>query len=529
MMSLNAASFAALVVVAITRGVSAEGEVAEEVEEQKQTLGETLLTNFDTDGDGKISLVELLEHVNAAPEKDKKKFANWNKGFKDADKDGDLHLTAQELDDLFESAKNAHKEDFNTWVDSYSQSATDKWDTDKDARISYMEFTEHMVNNPQKGMNVKALGSAFRDADENNDHFLDAAELKSFLTHIGKQARGEHTHDPKKTLGDIAASNLDRDGDGKVSLHEFTMAMPHDQKVGKAFKGWTTGFKDADKDGDQHLTVEELDAMLNEARKGHKVEFSEWLDVYANDATKIWDTDEDGRISYMEFTEHMMKNKKKNMNVKALGQAFKEADGDNDLHLDPDELKAFLTKVSEQTKGRGGKKAHDPKKSLGEVAMANFDKDGDGKVSLHEFTESIPAGKAKDPAFKGWTKGFKDADTDNDMHLTVEELDALLNNVKENKQDDFAEWLEAYTKKVYLEWDTDKDGQISYMEFTESMASNDKLAKSSDFKKMSEQFKAHDLDGDLMLNEDELKTFLTKIGKNARAGRAIHDDGSGEL
>lgn len=325
-----------------------------------------------------------------------------------------------------------------------------------------------------------------------------------------------------KTLGQVAMENFDTDKDGKISLQELldhVHSKPAKQQA--AFKGWIQGFKQADKDNDMHLTEEELDVLLANEKKDHKEDYADWLDGYAKKATEAWDEDKDGKISFMELTEHMVKNPTKQMHIgsKKMTENFKDADVDSDLHLDAEELKTFISHMNNKTR-----RVEKAKKNLAEVTMKSFDKDEDGKISLHELIESIPQGKNHEKIFKEWTASFKRADADGDMHLTVEELHTLLSGEQKTHKDDFEEWLNKYAKTVTEEWDNDKDGKISYMEFTEHMHGNEKLGKGEDFKKISKSFKDADVDNDLHLDATELRAYLTKIGKNARKGKPLHDD-----
>jgi Ca2+-binding EF-hand superfamily protein len=82
-------------------------ELVEAIEESSKSV----LEGWDTDKDGKISLMELLEHTHANAElANHPHFEGWQKGFKEADLDKDMHLDANELKGLLTHFANSEHE-----------------------------------------------------------------------------------------------------------------------------------------------------------------------------------------------------------------------------------------------------------------------------------------------------------------------------------------------------------------------------------------------------------------------------------
>ncbi|KAK3576762.1 hypothetical protein CHS0354_014576 [Potamilus streckersoni] len=90
--------------------------------------------------------------------------------------------------------------------------------------------------------------------------------------------------------------------------------------------------------------------------------------------------------------------------------------------------------------------------------MEKFDQDGSGAIEFDEFltlTKSMPTQSLK--------KIFKSIDTDNDGHITMEEMKELLRSLDQTGAD---EKVERFVRKA----DKDGDEKISYEEFVHVFA-----------------------------------------------------------
>merc|ERR1719333_954366 len=232
-------------------------------------------------------------------------------------------------------------------------------------------------------------------------------------------------------------------------------------------------------------------------------------------ALEGFDTDKDGLISLHELLEHVHANPDKmdDPAVQGWNEGFKQADTNKDMHLDADELDNLFTLANK-------------KKTLGELALEGFDDDKDGQISLHELLEHThgnPELEGRDD-LKGWNEGFKKADVNKDMHLDAEELENLFTNAKKELKDDFAKGIEESAKKILDGWDTDKDGQLSLMEFTDHIAKNPDAANHPQFKGWHAGFKEADANSEMHLDMAELTSLLTKVVKDDHKGHPLHDE-----
>ncbi|KAK2157556.1 hypothetical protein LSH36_189g06079 [Paralvinella palmiformis] len=131
--------------------------------------------------------------------------AEFEKWFKEADKNQDGFLTAKELKGMFKK----HFANF---------------DTDGDKKITLEEYLRVMSIEPEvKQTSAVEIGSRehyqtwFREADTNNDGYLTAKELKKILKTKGLKMSSKAV----KTY----FATLDRDKDKKISLDEYLDAM----------------------------------------------------------------------------------------------------------------------------------------------------------------------------------------------------------------------------------------------------------------------------------------------------------------
>eukprot|EP00938_MAST-03A_sp_MAST-3A-sp1_P003289 g3289.t1 len=128
-------------------------------------------------------------------------------------------------------------------------------------------------------------------------------------------------------------------------------------------------FNQFDKDGDGHITVQELGVvMLGLNIKVTKAEL--------NDIIRQVDTDNNGTIEFNEFFAIMQAKMASMDPSEMVNIAFDSFDNDGDKAIGPEDLLKVLQDLGETV-------TQDEVDELIRVA----DLDGDGKLSQHEFTE----------------------------------------------------------------------------------------------------------------------------------------------
>jgi len=422
---------------------SKHGQTAKEEEEKPydDSLG-AILRGFDSDGDGKISLEELLHHAGDTAESDV-----FRDGFKSADADEDGYLTAEELAYLLTQVG----------TEDPVESTMRGFDANQDGMISMEELLAH-AGDDEGGASDMFAGwkDGFKEADANQDGYLTKEELAHLLEHASKAEAPD--------LVESTMRGFDADGDGKISMQELMQIAGDGQEGGatEMFEDWKHGFEVADVDKDGLLDLTELANLLEQvsndqakAQQNSNEEVKEKPEPVASamkeeitidsialvlkhsskqdgdqlieesiaSFIKAFDTDEDSEINLREILPgdgaeshlcDMFGNWK---------DSFNQADDDSSGRLAAGEFAHFLKNLSEQQLDE----LLDPVGST----VTRLDADKNGKISLHELLQHAGHDATGGPSglLQGWKDGFKEADANNDGYLVVDELIHLLNNV----------------------------------------------------------------------------------------------------
>jgi Ca2+-binding EF-hand superfamily protein len=145
-----------------------------------------------------------------------------------------------------------------------------------------------------------------------------------------------------------------------------------------------------------------------------------------------FDHNEDGKISHKEFVatlkalakEHDYKPSKEDW--EEANAAFDEADTNNDDHVDRKELIAAVKK--HMNLSADGPSAEE----IADYIMSHFDHNEDGQISVKEFRKTLKAlAEEHDykPTKEDWKEAmamFREADTDNNKHVSRDELVAAV-------------------------------------------------------------------------------------------------------
>lgn len=132
------------------------------------------------------------------------------------DKDGDGHVTAQELKIVMQTlGQEVNIEDINAMIDEV--------DDDGNREIEFEEFCHLMVKQMAAGEDEAKLREAFRVLDSDGSGAISREELKVILQSFA--AAGEPIEEEQI---DELINEADLDGDGQVSYDEFTKVMMRD-------------------------------------------------------------------------------------------------------------------------------------------------------------------------------------------------------------------------------------------------------------------------------------------------------------
>jgi Ca2+-binding EF-hand superfamily protein len=407
------------------------------VQESDASVSSQLLDGLDTDRNGKISLKELVDH--AGDESNlHASFKGWKVGFQEADKDGDGELTEAELTSLLShvSTENQHE----LIQGSEAETAAlilDGFDTNKNGQVSLRELREHVGDSKELHAAFKGWQQGFKDADKDGNGQLNIKELTTLLSRVSRKDQQELVHDSTESTAYSVLDGFDENKDGHISMQELMRHVSYAKgaKDNKELPATLRkGFKDADMDGNGHLSVDELTNLLSRISRSSQRELVH--DSEASQATQVlqgFDIDKDGKISMKELMYHV-RGKNVDAAFKGWETGFKQADKDKDGHLSEDELSSLIALVSRPDQQYLMKESEKAAVSM----MNGLDTDGNGKISLEEIEQRMGSKDRKNAniAFKGWLQGFKDADVDGDSQLDVGELTAFYEKLSAPRHDE---------------------------------------------------------------------------------------------
>lgn len=174
-------------------------------------------------------------------------------------------------------------------------------------------------------------------------------------------------------------------------------------------------------EGRLDLTIEEF---ANRLKPLDKCEANRLIENSLASILKEFDSDSNSQVSMKEI----LPGEGAEGHLSALFEywknSFADADANNDGQLAAREFAYFLKHLSREQV----EELHDPIESI----MKRFDTDMDGRISLVELLYHAgyePESGHLSGVLQDWKAGFKDADVDNDRHLSAHEFVQLLDNV----------------------------------------------------------------------------------------------------
>merc|ERR1712012_284959 len=379
---------------------------------------DALFKKGDIDGDGNIDLVEFIKlmfpSATSTLNKLQKSFENMNEikaSFRKWDSDGDGHITRLELRQV---------------MSSFSESEVDTvfalGDMDKSGGIDYQEFISLLVPGASQVVNklssnfksVADIKAAFKRLDVNGDGQICRDELRNGMRLSDADldivfALGDLDGDGEISLGEFirvmspltatalarfrntftaiedvvsAFRIIDCNNDGEINYAEFvslmfpaaSTALAKFRKQNRTLKNARGSFDRFDVDGDGEITYDELVAGLGGEYTANEIDA-----IFA-----MGDTDQEGHISFLEFSKVMLPSCQEALNkfwrcfktVSNVREAFKKFDVDNDGQISRQEVvqgasAAGLRLSSEEV----------------DTLFILGDKDGNGQIDFSEFAQ----------------------------------------------------------------------------------------------------------------------------------------------
>jgi len=410
-------------------------------------------------------------------------------------------------------------------------------DLDGDGEISIGEFIRVMSPSTSAALgrfrnsfnSIEDVVSAFRVMDSNADGSLSKEELFSGMNSFGKLFTQE----------DISSvfALADVNSDGEICYDEFVSmmfpaaasALSKFRRNHRTLKNAKDAFDSYDVDGDGEITYDELVSGM-----GNEYTANEINAIFA-----MGDTDQDGQISFVEFSKIMIPYCQDALhkfwscftNVSGVREAFKKFDINGDaqisrqeviqgassagLRFSADEIDALFILGDKDGNGEIDfsefaeimipsaperiaklKKCFRNRSEI-EAAFRRFDADGDGAISFEELVMGL---KSCGLLFTDQEVEicFAVADTDGDGEVSLTEFVNLLSSSHVSAKGALQKFFEFCVEKAFKSIDSNNDGAISFQELSSSL-------RSAGFSDQEIQtifsLADHDRDGEVSLNE----------------------------
>merc|ERR1719391_1898848 len=270
-------------------------------------------------------------------------------------------------------------------------------------------------------------------------------------------------------------------------------ALAKFRKHHRSLKNAKHAFDSYDIDGDGEITYEELVGGM-----GGEYSANEISAIFA-----MGDTDQDGKISFLEFSKIMIPSCQDTLtkfwkcfrNVQSVRETFKKFDADGDAQISRQE-------VIQGASGAGMKMSADEVDTL----FILGDKNGDGAIDFAEFAEiMIPSAPERIAKLKKCFRNrseieaaFRRFDTNHDGAISFSEIKAGLSSSSGSSSNAVSKFFKFCVQQAFNIIDTNKDGAISYTELSISL----RAAGFSDQEIQTIFALAdHDQDGEVSLNE----------------------------
>jgi calmodulin len=420
--------------------------------------------------------------------------------FKRFDADGDGQMTKKELKDGMRCS------------DAEIDIIFSLGDLDGDGEISLSEFIRVMSPPTAAALNrfrntfacIEDVVSAFRVIDSNNDGALCKKELAEGMNSFGK----EFVASEIESVFALADTN----NDGEICYDEFVSmmfpaaasALAKFRRNNRTLKNAKDAFDRYDVDGDGEISYLELVGGM-----GGEYSANEIGAIFA-----MGDTDQDGRISFLEFSKIMIPSCQDTLtkfwkcfkSVQSVRDAFKKFDADGDHQISRQE-------VLQGASSCGLKFTAEEVDTL----FVLGDKNNNGQIDFSEFAEiMIPSAPERIARLKKNFRNraeiesaFRRFDTNNDGAISYEEM-------KNGLKTSGISFSDQEVEVCFAVADRDGDGEVSLSEFVELLSSSSGSSEGPMFKFLNycvqQAFNIIDTDRDGAINFTELSISLRAAG-----------------
>ncbi|XP_067091184.1 calbindin 2a isoform X2 [Osmerus mordax] len=219
--------------------------------------------------------------------------------WKHFDTDGNGYIEGKELENFFRELEVARRgsgvDPTNVTFREKMKEFMQKFDKNKDGRIEMSELAQILPTEENfllcfreyVGSSTEFM-AAWRRYDTDRSGYIEANELKGFLSDLLKKANRHYDDQKLHEYTQTILRMFDLNGDGKLGLSEMARLLPVQENFLLKFQGMKMNteqfnaiFKFYDKDGNGYIDEQELDALLRDLHtKNKKVRSSQGLAGY---------------------------------------------------------------------------------------------------------------------------------------------------------------------------------------------------------------------------------------------------------
>jgi len=321
-------------------------------------------------------------------------------------------------------------------------------DKDRDSRLSFDELWAHYQKKYFPDTSVeKALRDCFSKWDKNGDGFLSVDELKAAVAKYNSMRdKGEEV----PIVAEFLSSNLDRDGDGRISVEEFMSVWREDQN--------------------KKIVASELIAT-----KLRFLEFFQWMDKEKCGAVSKKDLAlEDDKCNIL-FSNALKENDQSTVTFDELWELFKERFYKNAPEETADWQMTVLLEVKKGLKQRFDwcDKDHSGHLTMGELYGVDdellnvfylIDTDQNYEMTFDELWNHYRKVYFPNTSLeKALRECFAQFDKNGDGFLTEDELIAACEKYDKMRKNN--QWPPVVAQSLTPRLDKNKDGKVSIEEF----------------------------------------------------------------
>ena len=318
--------------------------------------------------------------------------------------------------------------------------------------------------------NTQSLAKArFDELDTDKSGYLKNEELIKVTEWVMEQFGDKLGTDPETIRNNIMA-RLDANGDGKLDREEFLVLFKIVfQRI--ILKGRARAkFNELDIDKSGVLESKEIDKVITWTLSVFPAEMN--MDLYRERLIKQIDRNVDAKICLNEFLNLFDDMLARTELMRRAQVMFDELDKDKSGMLE----KAELDIIAERVLQVYPEKSSSERASLKTNLLNRIDANGDGKLSLQEFTVLFDEILQRMDLIMSAKYDFELLDTDKSGFLEQEELKIMLKKWGENVQSDIQYDTKKNIDDLLSKLDVNGDGKLSLIEFVqlfdESIASS---------------------------------------------------------